>query len=483
MKNNNIISKINYSQLVAIIGISLFMCLSWILGYQSSLLIGIIPIVLLSVGIALTKSWISLTFLFLTNYIIMGVTRYIYISIPITNVFDLIYGTIIAFIIIKQIYRHEDFSNVLNVYTIVTFIWLLYCTINIGNNVTGSIHFESWLRTVRPLAIYPFVTCFVISLSCKSHKFIYYFLLLLSIFTILGASRGIWQKYHGFDSTEYEWLMTVGARTHLIYSGIRFFSFFTDAANFGCSMGLSFVILFISSIFTKNRYLKILFILSAAFSIWGLLLSGTRAAMAIPFVGIALFTILAKKWKYIVLSALCLFTTFFILKFTTIGNSNSAIRRMRTAFNIEDASFQVRIENQKALKAYMKEAPFGIGIGVQPSDISVQNKFYFVSTCASDSDLVYIWMRLGVVGLTIYLILQFIIYAYGAYIILFKIKNEEIRGLLTGLLCGCAGLLVASYANQVSLQFPNGLLSFTCLTLVFLGPYLDKQYSKEHGCK
>lgn len=81
------------------------------------------------------------------------------------------------------------------------------------------------------------------------------------------------------------------------------------------------------------------------------------------------------------LFSFCLLTAFFILKFTTIGNSNSAIRRMRTAFNIEDASFQVRIENQKTLKAYMKEAPFGIGIGVQSSDISVQNKFYFVSTC------------------------------------------------------------------------------------------------------
>ena len=111
MKNNNFISKINYNLLVAIIGISLFMCLSCIIGYQSSLLIGIIPIVLLSVGIALTKSWISLTFLFVTNYIIMGVIRYIDIPIPITNVFDLIYGTIIAFIIIKQIYRHENFSN------------------------------------------------------------------------------------------------------------------------------------------------------------------------------------------------------------------------------------------------------------------------------------------------------------------------------------------------------------------------------------
>ena len=71
--------------------------------------------------------------------------------------------------------------------------------------------------------------------------------------------------------------------------------------------------------------------------------------------------------------------------------------------------------------------------------------------------------------------------AYGSYILLFKIRNPEIRGPLTGMLCGCAGILVASYANMVYFQFPNGILIYSCFTFVFLGPYLDKQYSEIHG--
>ena len=70
---------------------------------------------------------------------------------------------------------------------------------------------------------------------------------------------------------------------------------------------------------------------------------------------------------------------------------------------------------------------------------------------------------------------------HDTYILLFKIRNPEIRGPLTGMLCGCAGILVASYANMVYFQFPNGILIYSCFTFVFLGPYLDKQYSEIHG--
>lgn len=74
-----------------------------------------------------------------------------------------------------------------------------------------------------------------------------------------------------------------------------------------------------------------------------------------------------------------------------------------------------------------------------------------------------------------------ILFLSGSYILLFKIRNPEIRGPLTGMLCGCAGILVASYANMVYFQFPNGILIYSCFTFVFLGPYLDKQYSEIHG--
>ena len=51
------------------------------------------------------------------------------------------------------------------------------------------------------------------------------------------------QKFIGFDRGEQLWLNRGGALTHLIGSGTRYFSFFTDAGNFGSNMGCTSVIL------------------------------------------------------------------------------------------------------------------------------------------------------------------------------------------------------------------------------------------------
>lgn len=169
-----------------------------------------------------------------------------------------------------------------------------------------------------------------------------------------------------------------------------------------------------------------------------------------------------------------------ILKYTKIGEDNRLIRRMRTVFDSNDQSLLVRFENQKALKAYMSEMPFGIGMGVQNGVISPQNKYYFVSICPADSSLVDVWIQMGVVGLSVFLGMHAVLFILGAYIILFRISNPEIRGPLTGMLCGCAGMLVASYANMVYFQFPNGILIYSCFTFIFLGPHLDRLYTKEH---
>mgnify|MGYP006869451538 CR=1 FL=1 len=56
--------------------------------------------------------------------------------------------------------------------------------------------------------------------------------------TLLAAAKGYWQKNKGFDSTELSWLWAYGARTHFIHSGIRYFSFFTDAGLFRCQHGI-----------------------------------------------------------------------------------------------------------------------------------------------------------------------------------------------------------------------------------------------------
>lgn len=468
---------------MAIMVIVTLLCIYLSVRVQSGmgLVLGFFPFALIFTYLCILNQYIALVLLALVNYFIMGLVRYISIPIPISAIFDVIFGFIFVTVLFRNLANKENFQNVFNLYFAFMLVWFAYCFINVGNHATGTIHFTAWLGNVRVISLYALVTSVIIAISAKNYKFIYWFLILWGILTLLAAAKGYWQKNHGFDAAEWAWVSTRGANTHLLRTGIRFFSFFSDAASYGCGMGLSLVTFFLSFFYVKNKYLKVFYLLVAAAGGYGLLISGTRASMAVPVAGLGLFIFLCKNWKIGITSATILLVGLFILKYTTIGDSNRLIRRMRTVFDTEDASLQVRFENQKALKAYMSEIPFGIGLGVDAEEVPPQNKYRFVATCPPDSELVYIWIHLGKVGLIVYLVLQVLMYICACCILLFRVKNPEIRGPLTGMLCGTAGMLVASYANQIYFQFPNGPLIYTCLTLVFLAPYFDKQYSEKHG--
>ena len=51
-----------------------------------------------------------------------------------------------------------------------------------------------------------------------------------------------------------------------------------------------------------------------------------------------------------------------LLMFTNIGNGNQQIRRMRSAFDKKDASSNVRTINQEAIRKYIADAPWGLGL-------------------------------------------------------------------------------------------------------------------------
>lgn len=468
---------------MAIMVIVTLLCIFLSVKVQSGMgvALGILPFALIFTYLCILNQYIALVLLAVVNYFIMGLGRYITLPIPTSVVFDIVFGFIFITVLFRNLANKDDFRNVFNLYLAFMLVWFTYCFINVGNHATGTIHFNAWLGNVRVISLYALITSVIIAISAKNYKFIHWFLILWGILTLLAVAKGYWQKNHGFDTAEWAWVSTRGAKTHLLSTGTRYFSFFTDAANYGCGMGLSLVTFFLSSLYVKHKLLKTFYLLVAAAGVYGLLISGTRASMAVPVAGLGLFIFLCKNWKISLSSATILLLVLFMLKFTTIGNSNRLIRRMRTVFDTEDASMNVRFENQKALKAYMSEIPFGIGLGVDAEEVPPQNKYRFVATCPPDSELVYIWIHLGKVGLIVYLVLQVIMYICACCILLFRVKNPEIRGPLTGMLCGTAGMLVASYANQIYFQFPNGPLIYTCLTLVFLAPYFDKQYSENHG--
>ena len=151
---------------------------------------------------------------------------------------------------------------------------------------------------------------------------------------------------------------------------------------------------------------------------------------------------------------------------------------MRSAFRPgKDASYQLRIENRAKMKELMVYKPFGYGIGLSKGE-----RFYPKERMPypPDSWLVSVWVETGIVGLIIYLAIHGILFAWCAWILMFKIINRRLRGLLAAWLCTAAGFYLASYANDI-MQYPNSIPIYTAFALCFAGPYIDKrmQQNKE----
>lgn len=183
-------------QILASFIIGLCLCLWTALNMKPAIgvAIGFIPFATLFIFICINKPAILLAITFMLNYLIMGINRYHSIPIAITNIFDLLYGIMLALILLKQLQSNHHFRRILNVYTCITLVWLLYCIINIGNGITGEFYMEAWLRILRPWALYPILTCIILSIHCNRYTFIHYFLILWGIMTLLAAAKDIGKR-------------------------------------------------------------------------------------------------------------------------------------------------------------------------------------------------------------------------------------------------------------------------------------------------
>jgi len=461
-----------------LIGILLVVCIYAIflinlqVGWIYGLVASFFPILLFFVFWILKKPYWSYALLFIVNYIISGVTRYIPIQGGI--VMDVLIVLTFISLIIKSTYESVQWKRCLNSLLLLALIWLIYCVLELFNpEVVSRV---AWVATARSVAIYFFVVAVLTPIIFYKFKDLKKVLFAWSLLTLLAVLKALGQKVLGFDPAENYWLyVSGGATTHIIYSGTRFFSFFTDAANFGSGMGMSMIVFTIVAYHQNKKWAKIYFLIVALAAGYGLLISGTRSALAVPFAGLAMYILISKNNKAITGGLIVLIGAFIFLNFTYIGQGNQYIRRMRSAFNSEDASFQVRLSNQAKIKTYMADKPFGVGIGLGGGKAKRYAPNAFMSQIPTDSWFVMIWVETGIVGLLIHLSIQLFIVVYGAYICMFKIKNKELKGITSALIAGIFGMLVSSYGNEIFTQLPNGIVICMCQAFIFIALKYDKE--------
>ena len=205
-------------------------------------------------------------------------------------------------------------------------------------------------------------------------------------------------------------------------------------------------------------------------------ISGTRAAMGVLMGGMLMITIIAKNWKALLGGIFVSIGIFVFFYYTNIGNGNQYIHKMRSSFHpTEDASYLVRVDNRMRMKELMAKKPIGYGIGLSKAG-NFESKEQM--PYPPDSWLVSVWVETGIVGLILYLGIHSILFAWCSWLLMFKVRNRSLRGLVAAWLCMDAGYFIAAYVNDV-MQYPNPLTVYIGFALCFAAPHIDKRISEE----
>lgn len=444
-------------------------------GFNAFAIICSIPILVLIALAAFRKGMFLFWALVIVNNFLQ--MKDVHLPVPMSLPNEMIELLLLALAIINAQKYH--FKQIGNVMLLAMIIWGGFCTLQVLNDTCNiGLDIGAWYTGARLMAYQLIYAFLVYSIYISSPNILIKYLFLWGILSLF-AVYWVWkQKTFGFTSAETSWLWTRGRATHILQGGslIRYFSIYSDAANFGigiASTAVAFLIFGITSKIKKHRYFYLLVGIGCT---WAMFPSGTRTAMACIMAGLMTYIFLSKSVRIAVPFSIIFGLMAFILVFTKIGDGNQQIHRMRTAFDKNDASADVRKYNQQVMKRYLRDAPWGIGIAQGYGSVPANNKYNLMSTIPADSEYVYIWIRTGVIGITLFLICTALMWLGACWNVLFRLQSSSLRGIGAGMCCAFVSFQLGGYGNQVLMQFPNCLVFYGGLTIVYILPHIEKEW-------
>ena len=431
----------------------------------------LLPFAVLFVGAVFIKPERGLLAVFIVNYFAMGLARYVPAPLGL-SVDGILVLTWIA-LFFSQFNEKVSWKKAWKGVSICALVWFLYALFQFFN--PEAVSRVAWFYAMRGVSLYMLLTVPLVFLLLDHEKHLDRMLKLWAVFTLLGVVKGIMQQVLGPDPWEQQWLNEIGGKTHLLPGGLRIFSFFTDAGNYGGSMAFSGVVFSILALHTTPFRKKLFLGTVALAAFYGMIISGTRGAIAVPLAGFTLYAILSKKVKVVLLGGVLIFAAYAFLKFSTLGGSVYEIRRMRTALDPDNPSLVVRKENQRLLKGYLASRPFGGGIGSAGNWGLRFSPDTFLAETPTDSWYVQIWAEQGRVGLILHLVILGFILVSSSRISIYKLETREMKGKAIALTAGMFGVMIASYGNGIIGQMPNGIILYMSMAFIAMMPRWEQR--------
>ena len=442
-------------------------------GFPTFAIICFLPFIVLFIYLTFKGRMFAFWLLIVVNYFVqfMVIPKPVPTSLPNELLQLLLLG--IAIIDARQT---PHFERCVNLMLPALIVWCTYCILEVLNDTCGlGINIAAWYTGARLMAFQLLYIFLVFSIYVSSPEILMKYLKLWALLSLFSAFWTWKQQNIGFTAEETSFINGRGAATHVIQGGtlIRYWSTFSDAANYGCNAAAAAIAFLIFGITTKIKKNRWLFIIIALLVVKSMFASGTRTSIFCMIGGFAVFIVLSKSFKIAIPATIMGGILLFILIFTNIGQGNQQIRRMRSAFDKNDASGNVRSINQATMKKYMSDAPWGIGIGMMSNNVPANNKYNLMASIPTDSEYVFIWLRTGRIGITVFIITMLIMLGGACYVVMFRLENPSLIGIGGGLCSAFVAIQLGGYANQVLFQFPNCLTFYGGLSIVYILPYLE----------
>lgn len=450
----------------------------FISGFNSYAIVCAIPLIVVVVYVAFNWQYTLFWSLIIINYFLplCNKNEWLPSGMPLSAYNEILEIALIA-VALLDIRKDHHWGRSMNLMTFAALLWTVLCFLELFNDTCNlGINVGAWFAGFRLMAFQLFYFILIFSLYMNKPDTLVKYIRIwacLSLFSVFWTYK---QQYIGLTPKESSWLYASGATTHIVNGITRYWSTFNDAANYGCNAAatsVAFLLIGLTSKFKKDR---IFFIITGLAVLWGMFASGTRTAIACFFAGLMVYVFLSKSIKMAVPIVMLGLISFFLIAFTNIGQGNSQIRRMRSAFNKNDASANARDMNKTTMAKYLKDAPWGIGISIRNGDVPARNKFVILSNIAPDSEYVYMWIHTGKIGVTVFAFSMLLMFIGGCWVVLFKLKNKSLIGIGAAICCAFAAIQLGAYMNQVLYQYPNGLIFFGGLSIVYILPYLEKDW-------
>ncbi|GAB5409036.1 MAG: hypothetical protein BalsKO_14010 [Balneolaceae bacterium] len=380
---------------------------------------------------------------------------------------------IAVFGVLLRALKNKDWSFFNVPGKLILFCWLAYHILQVGNPYSASR--VAWLYVMRPAVAYPFLYIIAYNML-KSNKDLT--LVWGSIVTgiTITITWGLVQHVNGYFDFEMAYLAAADA-IHLVYiqGRWRIFGTLTSPAQYGVVVTIFSMIFTLMAVFLKGK-IRMLYAVLAILGFTAMIFSGTRTAFIVIPLALGAMVIIERKPKLYALSAiLAIMFTIVIL----MPTNNYHVNRIQSVFKTEeDASFQVRETNRKAIMPYIYSHPIGGGLGSTGVWGMRFSPYTQLAHFAPDAGYMRIAVELGWLGLILYLTL--LINMFWLSLKSFKkLHDQKLRILGLALLSGLSTLFLIEYAQDINGKLPMNILLWIMFAIMIRLPDMQSNTTEE----